>query len=70
MLYADDAGLASKSTQGRSTTMTFIANVFGVAGLTASETTTVIMPPRTRLTSPLVIEEAGQRLTQANKIHT
>ena len=65
MLYADDAGIASKSAEGLAKMMTVIVTVFEAAGLTVSEKKTETMllrtpdqPPRT---SPLVIEAAGQR---------
>ena len=65
MLYADDAGIVSKSAEGLAKMKTVIVTIFEAAGLTVSEKKTETMllrtpdqPPRT---SPLVIEAAGQR---------
>ena len=73
LLYADDAGVVSRSQEGLARTMTTIVKVFGEFGLTVSEkkTEAVLMrapekqakkggsPPR-----PLVIEAAGQKYAQ------
>ena len=65
MLYADDAGIVSKSVESLANMMAVIANVFEGAGLTVSEkkTETMLLGTRnqTPLTSPLVIAAAGQR---------
>ena len=63
MLYADDAGVVSKSAEGLAKMMTVIVTVFEAAGFTVSEKKTETMLLRTpdpaRWTSPLVIEAAG-----------
>ena len=73
MLYADDAGVVSRSQEGLTRMMTTIAELFGAFGLTVSEkkTETLLMrapekqpkkggsPP-----PPLVIEAAGQKYAQ------
>ena len=65
MLYADDAGIASKSAEGLANMMTVIVTVFQAAGLTVSEKKTGTMllrtPNQAIRTSPLVVEVAGQR---------
>ena len=65
MLYADDAGTVSKSSEGLAKMMTVIVTVLEAAGLTVSEKKTETMLPRTPdqapCASPLVIEAAGQR---------
>ena len=43
MLYADDAGIVSKSAQGLAKMMTVIVTVFEAAGLTVSEKRTETM---------------------------
>ena len=49
MLYADDAGIASKSAEGLAKMMTVIVTVFEAAGLTVSEKTeTMLLRHRTR----------------------
>ena len=74
MLYADDAGVVSRSQEGLTRMMTTIVEVFGAFVLTVSEkkTETLLMralkkqpkkggsPP-----PPLVIEAAGQKCAQA-----
>ena len=71
MLYADDAGIVSKSAEGLAKMMTVIVTVFEAAGLTASEKNTETMllrtPDKTPCTSPLVIEAAGQRCRQTTQ---
>ena len=71
MLYADDAGIVSRSAGGLAKMMTVIVTVFEVAGLTVSEKKTETMllrtPRQTSLAPPLVIEAAGQRYTQTNQ---
>ena len=65
MLYADDAGVMCKSTEGLAKRMTVIVTIFGAAGRTASEKKTETMllrtPDQAPRTSPLVIEAAGKR---------
>jgi len=65
MLYADDAGIASKSAEGLAKMMTVIVTVFEAVGLTVSEKKTETMllrtPNQAIRTSPLVVEVAGQR---------
>ena len=75
MLYADDAGIASKSAKGLALgclqMMTVIVTVFEAAGLTVSEKKTETMllrtPDQAPCTSPLVIEAAGQRYRQTTQ---
>ena len=71
MLYADDAGIVSKSAEGLAKMMTVIVTVFEAAGLAVSEKKTETMLLRTldqaRRTSPLVIEAAGQRYRQTTQ---
>ena len=68
MLYADDAGIVSKSGEGFAKMLTVIVTVFEVAGLTVSTTKTETMLLRTPnqeiRTSPLVVKSAGQRYMQ------
>ena len=65
MLYADDAGIVSKSAEEVPKLMAVIATVFEAAGLTVSEKKTEAMllrtPDQASLTLPLVVEAAGQR---------
>ena len=76
MLYSDDAGIVTKSTQGLAKMMTVIVTAFEGAGLTVMETKTDTMLPRTQedqtpLAPPLVIEAVGQRYKQTAKFsHT
>ena len=71
MLYADDAGIVSKSAEGLAKMMTVIVTVFEAAGLTVSEKKTETMvlqtPDQTTLAPPLVIEAAGQRCKQTTQ---
>jgi hypothetical protein len=71
MLYADDAGIVSRSAEGLSKMMTVIVTVFEAVGLTVSERKTETMllrtPGQTSLAPPLVIEAAGQRYRQTNQ---
>ena len=75
MLYADDAGVVSKSADGLATMMTIIVEVFRGFGLTASEkkTETLLMqvkdnqPPPRPSPPPLVIQAAGQRYAQTTE---
>ena len=71
MLYADDAGIVSKSAEGLAKMTTVIATVFEAAGLTVSEKNTETMllrtPDQAPCTSPLVIEAAGQRDRQTTQ---
>ena len=64
LLYADHAGIASKSAEGLGKMMTVIVSVFEAAGLTVSEKTETMLlrtANQTALTPPLVIEAAAQR---------
>ncbi|CAB1119488.1 unnamed protein product [Ectocarpus sp. CCAP 1310/34] len=70
MLYADDAGVVSRSPEGLARMMTVIVEVFGKFGLTVSEKTTetLLMRAKEKQTTtppppppPLIIETAGQR---------
>ena len=71
MLYADDAGIVSKSAEGLAKIMTVIVTVLEAAGLTVSEKKTETMllltPDQAPCTSPLVIEAAGQRYRQTRQ---
>ncbi|CAB1097367.1 unnamed protein product [Ectocarpus sp. CCAP 1310/34] len=72
MLYADDAGVVSRSAEGLARMMTIIVEVFGEFGLTVSEkkTETLLMRKGQADTSqpapppPLTIEAAGQKYAQ------
>ena len=70
MLYADDAGVVSKSAEGLARMMTIVVEVFGEFGLTVSEKKTETLLLRVKeeqpATSPppLIIEAAGQRYAQ------
>ena len=62
MMYADDAGVVSRSQEGLTRMMTIIVEVFGAFGLTMSEKKQPKKegwPP-----PPLVIEAAGQKYAQ------
>ena len=65
MLYADGAGIVSKSAEGLANIKTVIVTVFEAAGLTVSENKTETMllrtPDKTTLTPTLAIEAAGHR---------
>ena len=71
MLYADDAGIMSKSAEGLAKMMTVIFTVSDAAGLTVfdkkTETMLLRTPDQAPCTSPLVIEAAGQRYTQTSQ---
>ena len=70
MLYADDAGIVSKSAEGRANTMTVIVTVFEAADITVSEKTeTMLMrtPDQAPRTPPLIIAAAGQRYGQTTQ---
>ena len=75
MLFADDAGIVSKSAEGLTLgcleMITVIVTVFEAASLAASEKNTGTMllrtPDQTPCTSPLVIEAAGQRCRQTTQ---
>ena len=70
MLYADDAGIVSKSAEGLAKMMTVIVTVFEAAGLTVSEKTETMLlrtPDQAPCTSPLVIDAAGQRYRQTTQ---
>ena len=71
MLYADDAGVVSKSAEGLARMMTIIVEVSREFGLTVSErkTETLVMrvkekQPPLLPPPPLIIEAAGQRYAQ------
>ena len=70
MLYADDAGIVSKSAEGLAKIMTVIVTVFEATGPTVSEKKTETMllrtPNQAIRTSPLVVEAAGQRYIHAD----
>ena len=72
MLYADHAGIVSKSAEELGKLMTVIAPVFEAAGLTVSEKKTETMllrtPNQTTLAPPLAIEETGQRYKQTAQL--
>ena len=55
MLYADDAGVVSRSADGRARMMTIIVEVFAEFGLTVSEkkTETLLMRVKEKMTKPL-----------------
>ena len=70
MLYADDAGIVSKSADGLAKMMTVIVTVFEAAGLTVSEKTETMLlrtPDQAPCNSPLVIEAAVQRYRQTTQ---
>ena len=68
MLYADDAGIVSKSAEGLGKMMTVIVTVIEAAGITVSgeKTETMLLCTLNQVlpTSPLVVEAAGQRNKQ------
>ena len=70
-MFADDAGIVSKSAEALAKRMTLIVTVFETAGLTVSEkkTETKLLRRRdhTSTASSLVIEAAGQRKTQTTQ---
>ena len=72
MLYANDAGIVSKSAEGLAKMMAVIGTVFEAAGITVSETNTGTMPLQTpdqkTLAPPLVIEAAGLRYKQTTQL--
>ena len=72
ILCADDAGIVSKSAEGRAKMMTVIVTVFEAAGLTVSEKKTETMllrtPNQATRTSPLVVGAAGQRYMQTMQL--
>ncbi|CAB1096389.1 unnamed protein product [Ectocarpus sp. CCAP 1310/34] len=77
MLYADDAGVVSRSAEGLARMMTLIVEVFGEFGLTVSEkkTETLLMRAKDKPTTtsqpapppPLTIEAAGQKYAQTTE---
>ena len=71
MLYADDAGVVSKSPEGLTKMMTVIVTVFEAAGLTVSEKKTETMlfrtPHQEPQREPLVVEAADQKYKQTNR---
>ena len=73
VLYADDAGIVSRSQEGLTRMMTLIVEVFGAFGLTVSEKkaeTLLVRAPEKQPKKgrspplPLVIEAAGQKYAQ------
>ena len=68
MLYADDAGIVSKSAEGLAKIMTVIVTVFEATGPTVSEKKTETMllrtPNQAIRTSLVAIEAAGQGYMQ------
>eukprot|EP00752_Nemacystus_decipiens_P018362 g16473.t1 len=74
MLYADDAGVVSKSAEGLGRMMTIIVEVFREFGLTVSERKTLTLVMRVKEKQPpplppppLIIEAAGQRYVQTTE---
>ena len=70
MLYADDAGIVSKSVEGLAKMITVIVKNFGATGFTVykkTETMLLRTPDQAPCTSPLVIEAAGQRYKQTTQ---
>ncbi|CAB1119063.1 unnamed protein product [Ectocarpus sp. CCAP 1310/34] len=77
MLYADDAGVVSRSAEGLARMMIIIIEVFGEFGLTVSEKKmeTLLMHAKDRPTTtsqrapppPLTIEAAGQKYAQTTE---
>eukprot|EP00752_Nemacystus_decipiens_P004772 g4343.t1 len=74
MLYADDAGVVSKSAEGLGLMMTIIVEVFREFGLTVSERKTLTLVMRVKEKQPpplppppLIIEAAGQRYAQTTE---
>eukprot|EP00752_Nemacystus_decipiens_P005558 g5029.t1 len=74
MLYADDAGVVSKSAEGLGRMMTIIVEVFREFGLTVSERKTLTLVMRVKEKQPpplppppLIIEAAGQRYAQTTE---
>ncbi|CAB1111644.1 unnamed protein product [Ectocarpus sp. CCAP 1310/34] len=77
MLYADDAGVVSRSAEGLARMMTIIVDVFGEFGLTVSEkkTETLLMRAKDKPNTtsqptpppPLTIEAAGQKYAQTTE---
>eukprot|EP00752_Nemacystus_decipiens_P003232 g2990.t1 len=74
MLYADDAGVGSKSAEGLARMMTIIVEVFREFGPTVSERKTLTLVMRVKEKQPpplppppLVIEAAGQRYAQTKE---
>ena len=70
MLYADDAGIVSKSAQSLAKMTTVIVTDFEAAGLTVSDKTETMLlrtPDQAPCTSPLVTEAAGQKYRQTTQ---
>lgn len=79
MLYADDAGVVSRSAEGLARMMTVVVEVFAEFGLTVSEkkTETLVMKlpikrakegePQPPPPPPLAVEAAGQRYSQTTE---
>ena len=74
MLYADDAGIVSKSVEGLAKMMTVLVTVFEAADLTASEkkTETILLrtPDQTTFAPPLVIEAAARGINRRPSSYT
>ena len=72
MLYADDAGIVSKSAEGYAKMITVIVTVFEAAGFIVSETkiVTILLRIFNQVvpTSPLVVKAAGQRYMQKMQV--
>ena len=70
MLYADDAGIVSRSPHGLAKMMAIIVEVSEAFGLTVSEkkTETMCMPPRSVEAEQFQTMAAGQRYTQTNRL--
>ena len=68
MLYADDAGVVSRSPKGLAEMMHVVVKVCGAFGLTVSEkkTETMCMPPPRTSTATVEVEAAGQRYRQTD----
>ena len=74
MLYADDAGIVSKSAEGLAKMMTVIVTVFEAAGLTVSEKKTETMLLRTSdqtpPANPLIIEAQARGIDRRPSSYT
>ena len=69
MLFADDAGIVSKSAEALAKLMTLIVTVFETAGLTVSEkkTETMLLQTRDRTPTAPSLVAAGQRYRQTTQ---
>ena len=72
MLYADDAGIVSKSAERLAKMTTVIVTVFDIAGLTVSENKTEAMllrtPDQATLAPPRAVEATRQRYRQTAQL--